>query len=77
MSGGGLDGLGSHARRVAEGCGTSGHVAGNRTTGAYQSIVADGHARQDDRAAPTQTLRPMRIGRANSNPEALPAASRE
>jgi len=43
---------GSHARRVAEGSGASGHVARNHTTGAYQSIVTDGHARQDDRAAP-------------------------
>ncbi len=33
-------------------CGASRHVAGNHTTGAYQSIVTDGHARQDDRAAP-------------------------
>jgi len=58
MSGGGLDGLGSHARRVAEGCGARGHVAGNHTTGAYQSIVTDGHARQDDRAAPDPDIAP-------------------
>jgi hypothetical protein len=45
-----LDGLGSHARRIAEGCGASGHVASNHTTGAYQSIITDSHAWQDDRA---------------------------
>jgi hypothetical protein len=50
--------LGSHARRVAEGGGASRHVAGNHTTGAYQGIVTDGHARQDDRAAPYPDVAP-------------------
>ena len=49
---------GSYARRVAEGCGASRHVAGNHTTGAYQGIVTDGHARQDDRAAPDPNIAP-------------------
>jgi hypothetical protein len=47
-----LDVLGSQVRRVAEGCRASGHVPGNHATGAYQSIVTDGHAWQDDCAAP-------------------------
>src|ERR1700730_11967475 len=58
MFGGGPDGLGSYARRIAEGCGARGQVAGNHTTGAYQGIVTDGHARQDDRAAADPDIAP-------------------
>src|SRR5580704_5420886 len=50
--------LNSHARRVAESRGASRHVAGNHTTGAYQSIVTYRHAWQNDRAAPYPDVAP-------------------
>ena len=50
--------LGPHARRVAEGGGADGHVMGDHTTRPYQRVVADGHARQYDRAAPDPDITP-------------------
>src|SRR5690242_10814229 len=39
-----------YARRIAEGCRSGRHIAGNNAARADNRVVADGDARQDDRA---------------------------
>ncbi len=68
--------LGSEARRIAEGSNASAHVAVTTLPAPITALSPIATPGRIIASPPIYTLRPMRIGRPNSNPEALLAASR-